>query len=174
MLYIQYNEVRLSTQSGETIWQFRQQVEMIMENNVVDLVVVDIRHNGGGNNFTYPPLLNVLSQNEQINQPDKLFTIIGRKTFSAAMNFATEMERKTLTHFVGEPTGGSPNQYGDTISLFLPNSGLKVEISSIYWEKSDPDDERLTLEPDILVELSSEDFFANRDPAIEAILKYQQ
>ncbi len=174
MLYIQYNAVRSSTQSGETIQQFSQQVEMIMESNVVDRVVVDIRHNSGGNNYTYPPLLNVLSQNKKINQPDKLFTIIGRKTFSAAMNFATEMERKTLTHFVGEPTGGSPNQYGDAISLFLPNSGLEVEISSFYWEKSDPDDERLTIEPDILIELSSEDFFTNRDPAIEAILKYQQ
>jgi len=173
ILYIQYNEVRLSTQSGETMWQFSQEIESIMENHVVERVIIDLRYNGGGNNFTYPPLLNVLSQNDQINQPGKLFTIIGRRTFSAAINFATEMEGTTHTLFVGEPTGGSPNQYGDAISLFLPNSGLRVEISSVYWEKSEPDDERLTLEPDIMVELSSEDFFANRDPAIEAILNYQ-
>lgn len=35
---------------------------------------------------------------------------------------------------------------------------------------ADPDDPRLTIEPDLPVEVTAADFFAGRDPAFEAAL----
>jgi len=169
-LYIQYNEARTPNQAGESITQFSQKIEDFVAEQVVEKVVIDLRHNNGGDNSTYGPLLDVLSQNESINQPGKLFTIIGRQTFSAGMNFATELERNTDTLFVGEPSGGSPNQYGDQRPLPLPNSQSLLFISSIYWQMSEVDDERLWIDPDTTVELSSVDYFNQHDPVMPVIL----
>jgi hypothetical protein len=172
-LYIQYNRVQRQTASGLTLLEFSREIETFIEENEVERVVLDLRHNPGGDNTTYGSFLSRLSDNTLINQPGKLFTIIGRQTFSAATNFATDLERRTETLFIGEPTGGSPNLYGDTVPIRLPNSQIVVQVSGRYWQKSDPNDTRPAIEPDIPVALSSEDFFSGRDPALEAILSYE-
>jgi hypothetical protein len=99
-----------------------------------------------------------------------VFVITGRNTFSAAMNFATEIEQTTDATFVGEETGGSPNLYGDVRSVLLPNSNLAASISTVYWEKSSPDDTRPSIIPDLAVPVRAADYFAARDAAMEAIL----
>ena len=52
--------------------------------------------------------------------PGELDVLIGRLTFSAAANFATESRRRPSATFVGEPMGGSPNLYGDARPTDLP------------------------------------------------------
>jgi hypothetical protein len=66
--------------------------------------------------------------------------------------------------------GGSPNLYGDTRPVRLPASGQTLYMATRYWERSTPGDARLTIEPDIPVDLTSDDYFAGRDPVLEAIL----
>jgi hypothetical protein len=127
-------------------------------------VVLDLRHNDGGDNGTYGPLLELLEQRE-------CFVIIGRGTFSAAGNLVTEIEKRTKAVLVGEPTGSSPNQYGDAQVLRLPHSGVGVAIPTRYWVFAEPDDPRLAHEPQLWAELSSKDYFAGVDPAMRAILK---
>ena len=130
----------------------------------VERVVLDLRHNPGGDNGTYPPLLAALSDR-------RLVALVGRTTFSAAANFATELERSTDVVFVGERTGGSPNQYGDPVPVSLSASGWSVRVAGVYWQKSSPDDARVALEPDVPVALSSRDFFGGRDPVLSAALR---
>jgi hypothetical protein len=127
-------------------------------------VVIDLRNNPGGNNGTYPPLLEAL-------KPLDVVALIGRTTFSAAANFITELERTGDVLFVGEPSGGAPNQYGDPVAVPLPATGWTAHIAGVYWEKSTPDDSRLAIVPEIPVELSSEDFFADRDPVLSTALR---
>ena len=64
----------------------------------------------GGDNTTYGPLLQALRDNRL---KGRLSVIIGCETFSAATNFATEVEKDTDAVLVGEPTAGRPNLYGD-------------------------------------------------------------
>ena len=90
--------------------------------------------------------------------------LIGRNTFSAAANFATEVEKNTGALFAGEAMGGSPNLYGDAQPTDLPYGAQKVYVASRYWQFSAADDPRLTIQPDILVALSSADYLAGRDP----------
>jgi hypothetical protein len=124
-------------------------------------VVVDLRLNGGGDNTTYGPLLDVLAP------VPSLAVLIGRGTFSAAGNFATEVGRATDAVFVGEPTGGGVNQYGDSVGRRLPATGWNLNVATLYHEKGGPHDRRLAVEPDIHVEPASADFFAGRDPVLE-------
>jgi hypothetical protein len=82
-------------------------------------VVVDLRLNGGDNNTSYGSLLAAL-RSRTINRPGKLRVLTSWITFSAAGNFAAEVDRSTHARLVGEPTGGSPNNYGDALDVELP------------------------------------------------------
>ncbi len=132
-------------------------------------VVVDLRHNGGGDNTTLRPIFGAL-RDPAIDRPGRLYAIIGRITFSAAANFATDLERETAVTFAGEAMGGSPNLYGDARRIDLPGSRQAVYMATRYWERSTPDDARVTIQPEIRADLSSADYFAGRDPVLQAIL----
>lgn len=162
-LFAQFNHVR-----GDATSVVSELRERAKEDDV-ERVVIDLRHNSGGDNTTLSPLELAL-RDPTMNREGRLFAIIGRVTFSAAANFATDLEGSTSVIFAGEPMGGSPNLYGDTRPVDLEATGQTLYMATRYWERSTPDDERLTIEPDISVDLSSEDYFAGRDPVLEAIL----
>ena len=112
-------------------------------------------------------------QDPAIDQPGRLTLLIGRLTFSAAANFATELEQTTGATFVGEDMGGSPNLYGDVRPTRLPYGAtgpIDVYVATRYWVKSTADDPRITIEPDLAVPFSSADWLAGRDPVLEAAI----
>lgn len=130
-------------------------------------VVFDLRHNPGGNNTTYPFLLAIL---DDVTQPFWILT--DRRTFSAASNLATELEQTTDARFAGESMGGGLNFWDDVQFIefeHLPIP-LSIGISTIYWQKSTPDDPRLTIEPDLAVPYRSADYFSGVDAGLDAVL----
>jgi hypothetical protein len=169
-IYVQFNSVR--DKPDETIAAFFGQVFDFVDDHHPDRFILDIRLNGGGNGTLNQPIVHGLIKRDWLNQRGKLFTIIGRATFSAAMMLAVDLERHTRALFVGEPTGTSPNMYGETGIITLPNSRLTVYVSELHWVYSDPRDQRPWITPNIRAELSSTDYRAKRDPAIDAILGY--
>jgi len=164
-LYIQYNFVLSSSAESGSMGQFVSGLETVIATEDIEKIVVDLRHNPGGSNSTYRVLLNLLS-----NFTGKLYMITGRNTFSAAANFATEVEQATDAIFVGEAMGGSPNLFGDARLVRLPNSKLILMVSTRYWEMSTPDDARNTIEPDVVIPLYSDEFFRHVDPVLDFIL----
>jgi len=131
-------------------------------------VIVDVRANGGGDNTTYDSLLAALASPRVGGLG--LFLLVGRATFSAAGNFAADVDRYTNAVLVGEPTGGGVNQYGDAISRALPVTGWNVRIATEYTRRGEPGDGRLAVEPDVRVAVTSADHFAGRDPVLERAL----
>jgi len=162
-LYVQYNEVMSTGSAADDI------LARVAQGGV-ERVVVDLRNNGGGDNHTYGQLLEAL-QDPLIDRPGRLIVLIGRLTFSAAGNFATEVDAKTDAVFVGEAMGSSPNMYGDVRRSPLPTIGLDVYIASTYHQMSTADDPRITIEPDAAVPYSSDDYFSDRDPQLEAAIR---
>ncbi len=137
----------------------------------VERVVLDLRQNPGGDNNRYTALLFLLTD-QRINQPGRLFVLTDRRTFSAASNLSTELEQQTAASFAGEPMGGGLNFWNDVRQVQLPNYPVPmwVGVSTRYWQKSFPDDPRLTIEPDISLPVTAADYFAGRDPVMDAIL----
>jgi C-terminal processing protease CtpA/Prc len=133
-------------------------------------VVVDVRPNGGGDNTTYTPLLTALAS-QQVNRRGRLYLLIGRATFSAAGNFAADVDRVTKALLVGEPTGGGVDQYGGATSVSLPVTGWNVRIATSSVQRGEPGDRRLAVEPNIRVDLGSADYFAKRDPVLARALR---
>ena len=134
-------------------------------------VIVDVRLNGGGDNTTYGPLTTLFGS-PKFDRRGKLYLLTGRATFSAAANFAAEIDRGTRATIVGEPTGGGVETYGDTFPVLLPALGWYVHVAARYHErKRGPGDHRLAVEPDVRVDLSSTQYFAGTDPVLERALK---
>jgi tetratricopeptide (TPR) repeat protein len=170
-VYVQYNSVRQKRE--ESFPDFVKRVFDLVDANPVEKLVLDIRQNGGGDyNFTLP-LTHAIIRCQKINQRGKLFTIIGRNTFSAALLFAIDLERHTETIFVGEPTGAKPNNYSENGPFELPNSGLTASVSTHYFQPAFPWDARQWIAPHYAAELASEDYRNNQDPALNFILDYK-
>jgi hypothetical protein len=170
-LFVQFNVV--DNAPDETVDEFFRKVFTFTDTHDVQRFVLDLRHNGGGNNFLNRPiLLGLIKRDETINKRGRLFVITGRETFSAAQNLVTLLGRYTNAIFVGEPTGGSPNHYGDARPITLPHSGIHINVSTLWWQDSLPTDHRESVVPELRADLSSSDFAEGRDPALEAILQY--
>ena len=173
ILYFQFNQVQ--DKDNQSIAEFVQELIEVINANPTQGLVIDLRLNNGGNNFLNQSLVHALIRNNKINKKGKLFTIVGRRTFSAAMNLASDLERHTQTLFVGEPTGSSPNFYGEDNTFQLPNSGLTGSVSSRYWQGGiTSDDPRQWIEPDLPAILTATDYRNNVDPCLEAIFEYLQ
>jgi hypothetical protein len=159
-LYVTYNETRYPGGVPSRLIQ-------LARSKRVRRVIVDIRLNGGGDNTTYNGLIQAL-RHRRINHARKLRVLIGRRTFSAAGNFAGDVDRYTRARFVGEPTGGAPSQWGDSAPIALPSLGMTVSTAVVYV--GSPEDTRLATFPDLPVATSAADFFAGRDPVLAAAL----
>lgn len=132
-------------------------------------VIVDLRHNPGGDNFTYDALLDALSSG-RLSQETDIYVLLGRGTFSAAGHFLVDLMDRVDVTLVGERSGFAPNQFGDPSSEMLEASGFKINAGSVEWIKTSRDDLRLWLEPDVPVTVDAADYFAGRDPVLEAAL----
>jgi hypothetical protein len=168
-LYVQYNAV----QDGEkeTVAHFFGRACAEVSRRHADRMVIDLRLNGGGDNTLNAEVIKTIMRTRPINRRGHLFVLIGRNTFSAAQNFVNSLERYTDAIFVGEPTGANPNQYGDAVPVRLRHSGVVLYVSTLWWQDLDPRDRRPWTAPEIAAEMTSADFRAGRDPALEAALQ---
>jgi hypothetical protein len=167
VFWIQFNAVQDSP--TDSLGALARRALAAAEQSRATRLVVDIRRNNGGDNTLLRPLVVGLIRS-RFNAPRHLYVVIGRLTFSAAMNFATQIERYTEARFVGEPTAAPPNHFGETRRLVLPNSGITVLYSTLFWQDADPRDQRPWIAPAIEVPPTFADYRAGRDPVLDAIL----
>jgi hypothetical protein len=132
-----------------------------------------MRWNNGGDGHLAYPMLSFLTRAERINQPGKLFLIVGRYTYSAAPIVASVIDSRTNAILVGEPTATGPNFIGEDNFFTLPYSQLPVSVSDQYHQTTDSTDSRTALTPLLLVPFSVEAYKAKRDLALETILAYR-
>ena len=127
-VYVGYNSVRSPAPA------VLRKIERLVWGKGVRRVIVDLRLNGGGDNTTYSSLTTLFGS-KAVNKRGRLRVLIGRATFSAAADFAAEIDRATRAVFVGEPTGGGVETYADTFPVLLPTAGWTVRIAARYHER---------------------------------------
>ena len=166
-LYIQYNYVH--NDPSQPFKEFNQEIRKQFSKANVENLILDIRHNAGGDGSTYPPILKTLVQFEALKPEGKVFVIVGRNTFSAAHNLLLDINRLTDAIVVGEPSGSRPNALGEAGWFRLPYSGTLGIISSQFHQSSKAEDHRIWVAPHVPVSLSSQQYFSGHDPALGAI-----
>ncbi|HET7225460.1 MAG TPA: hypothetical protein VFK69_07055 [Candidatus Eisenbacteria bacterium] len=155
---------------GATLAQFVARLFAHADSIGARRMILDLRGNGGGNNYLNQPLVHALIRRPALSdRVGGLFAIVDRGTFSAAVSLCDDLQRETRVRFVGEPTGAAPNSPGDPAHVRLPASGIVVRISTVLWQLSDPRDPREFVAPDVPVAETWSDWLAHRDPALPAI-----
>jgi tetratricopeptide repeat protein len=172
LVYCQFNIIR--DLPNETVAQFGERLVKFVNENDVDGLVLDLRWNNGGNTLLAQPFLHQIMRSEKINRRGSLFVVIGRRTFSAAQNLATFLERHTNAIFVGEPTGSSPNFVGEEEFFTLPYSGMAANVSELLWQSAWPWDRRTWIAPLLYSPPTFAAFRRSQDPALEAIAEYRR
>ena len=158
----------------ESIAAFYKRVFEFIEKSDVDKLVLDVRLNGGGNNYKNKPIVTGIIENKKINKPGKLFVIIGRRTFSACQNLVNELSNYTNALFVGEPTAENINFYGDNRRVELPKTGIPVFLSFAWWQDKPQWENADWLAPQLAVDMSLEDYKTNKDPVLEACINFSE
>jgi len=164
-LYIQYN--RCDNDSKFSFSQFTRGLFAFADSHYVERVVIDLRFNGGGSNRVINPLIDGLKSRGSLRS--HVYVLTGPSTFSAAVDAAVALRDEFHAVLVGETAGGRPNDYGNTKTLTLPNSQLKVQYSTQFFHMV-KDGDPPALQPDIPTPLKLQDVLAGRDPVLDAAL----
>lgn len=161
LLYIQYDKCK--EDGNYPFDQFVKDVGDTFSHSEIQSVVVDIRMNTGGSSNVIIPLIKELQSHPDI----PVFGLISRRTFSSGRFAARDLKRDLNATLVGEPTGGSPNSYGESRSFTLPNSGVQVTYCMKYFTLMDTGEDFIP--PDVRIYYNSTDYFSGRDPLLEYV-----
>lgn len=171
--YIQYNVCQADPELPMA--DFAAQVAADLEAGGYTQVLLDMRNNGGGSDGVIHPLLNTLAPAVRDGSL-RLWAVIGEITYSSAVINAV-MVTEMGGYLAGTPTSGSVDHFGSVDGFSLPNSGLGVRYStkwidlSTLFEAGLPYDVE-SLQPDLLIEPTWEDYLAGKDTEVKYLLAH--
>lgn len=122
---------------GETISQFTRRVLEQVTTTAPENIVVDFRHNRGGNYVAVLPLVRGLARSTPRN--GRLYLIVGPNTFSAGLLAASQFRRiipDRLT-IVGGEVGDRLRFRGEGFVVRLPATGVEVYLSTAWDDVSE-------------------------------------
>lgn len=164
--FIQYNACKESPDLPMPV--FVERVQSDLMGAPYKKVIVDLRYNSGGNSAVLKPLIDMLRERKNADSI-QVYTLIGNHTNSSAILNAVELQKATDCIFVGTPTGGNVNHYGELQSFQLPNFPATVYYSTKYFELV-PGYSKDSLYPDIPVTTTYEDILAGTDKEVQTVL----
>ena len=169
-IYIRHSSIM--NDRTESMAQFYDRVFDFVDHNDVEKLILDLRFNGGGNNYLNKPIITGIIEQQKINQVGKLMVIIGRQTFSACQNLVNELSNYTNVVFVGEGTAENLNFYGDTRMIALPNTQIPIFLSYAWWQDKPQSQNADGTAPHVPVMMSFEEYINNEDPVLDAALSF--
>lgn len=174
MLYMNYKNCYEHDGSDQNLSSpaFAKYFEQIVEDSSVSRLIVDLRENTGGNSFfNYPILKSVIKKQDKFNH---IFVLIGRYTFSAAAHFIFQLQQYTEPIFIGEPSGSSASFYSDPELITLEHSQLPFRLSTSHWKMSHAFDDRITLNPHIVMEETFEEYMSGEDKILDLAINFTE
>jgi hypothetical protein len=165
VLFIKYNQCR----DGAAFRSMSDSIARTLDSGRVTSVVVDLRDNGGGDDYVIRPLLSVLETHAALARAKRVFAIIGRATASSGLSAAHDLRARANATLVGEPSG--PNRFGNVQTFTLPYSGMLVMYATT--EHQTDAGPAPTLQPDVVVAPTPQAIVAGRDVALEWIRSHR-
>jgi tetratricopeptide (TPR) repeat protein len=169
-VYVRQSQIQ--DDSLQAIPEFYDEVFDFVDKNEVEKLILDVRLNGGGNNYKNKPIVTGVIGSEKINHTGKFMVILGRRTFSACQNLVNELHTYTNAVFFGEPTGENINFYGDNRPVTLPNTKINALLSFAWWQDKPQWENGPWLAPQIATGMTFEQYRTNQDPALDAALSF--
>ena len=168
-LYVQVNDI--ANMPSVSFQEFNLHLRNQIIKEGVDNLILDLRHNSGGDGSINPPMIATMVFFEAYKPEGNMFVLVGRNTFSAAHNLLLDVDRLTDVVIVGEPSGSRPNALSEAGWFSLPYSGLGGLVSSQFHQPGEPEDHRIWVAPHVPVSLSSAEYFSGKDPSIATVFE---
>lgn len=167
--YIQFNQCMEDPK--QPMDGFAAQVEAELEAGDYRQVLLDLRNNGGGSDGVLVPILMLVPG--LVEEGVKVYGLVGEATYSSAIINAVELVDAGGV-LAGSPTSGSVNHFGSTGSFTLPNTGVRVSMSTKFIDTGtllecaaglgvEP------IQPDVTVYQTLEDYLAGQDTLVDAL-----
>ncbi len=162
----------------DVVEDFKQAYEQVQN---LPYLIIDVRHNGGGNSGNGRLIAEYLVRNPQrhcvggdiIQQPNaykgKMFLLTSNYTFSAAESFTIDLKESGNAILVGEATAGDT---GCRPENFVSKYGIwfRIPTRELHFSPKGFPMESVGIEPHYNVKQTVEDFINDKDTAIEYIL----
>ena len=172
--------------------------EILNELSICDGLILDIRNNGGGlltlsdriasrftnekvltgyisykkgprhNDFSTPEPIYVEPATDRVRWQKPVAVLTNRRSFSSANDFVGKMKEMPQAIIIGDKTGGGS---GLPFSSELPN-GWSVRFSAAPMYDPDMNHLEFGIDPDIPINMTSEDMLKGLDTIIETARKY--
>ena len=180
LLYVNYNRAQ-DQADGEGVLAFGDRVIQEIRRTPPKKLIVDLRFNTGGNLQLADSLFRSIAALPLSQEPNRLFVITGRATFSAGITAVATLRQFTKAVIVGEPVGDGLDMWSEGGNLLLPNTHLTLHYANGFHSYTPiehpefkpynyPDLSVTEVGPDIKVETTLEQYLAGKDPAMDAIL----
>ncbi|WP_102272935.1 S41 family peptidase [Cytobacillus massiliigabonensis] len=138
----------------------------------IENIVIDLRKNPGGDSAVIDAFINHIHSskiNNFSNFTGNTFVLISNNTFSSANMFASVIQDNNIGILVGEPTGNAPSSFGEGYGTVLPNSQIKLSLSTKEFILSTTYKEAIY--PDYLVPKTRESIVSNKDIQLEKVIE---
>ena len=167
ILYIQLNSSDIGGLEAQ-LRDFSREILEEVKDGKVKKIILDVRRNFGGSYIRTRPLFHSLLAINQLNPDIPQYVFIDNYTYSAGAYIAGELNEHTNALFVGKPTSGKPQFFGDLHRLKLPHIGITVRYSRLAQVSTNVYDSRPAIMPDLYASYSYKDFFY-KDPCFELL-----
>lgn len=166
LMYWQLNQLR--DDPAQDLTAFLAKLAEALKQQRATGLILDLRHNNGGNGELVPQILSMLQQTGYLGAagtPAKLAVLTSGRTFSAAVLLAADLHAYNAI-FVGEPTGVGAVHIGEENLVLLPNTGLAAAVATRLFVRSESDDKQPWIAPHLQVQSSFAQFRAGDDPGL--------
>ncbi len=168
----------IESMMGDVVEDFKKAYEQVKN---LPYLIIDIRHNGGGNSNNGRLIAEYLIPNPQKHcvggditpqsnaYRGKLFLLTSNYTFSAAESFTIDLKESGNAILVGEATAGDT---GCNPKNFVSKYGIwfRIPTREPHFSPRGFPMEGVGIEPRYIIKQTAEDFFNDKDTAIEYIL----
>lgn len=119
--------------------------------------------------------------NKELNKPQikepffsgRVAFLIGTGTFSSANMLADGVVSYQLARTFGEPTGESPNDFGEMYNFMLPNSYIIARGSTKLFTRANKDEKDFgPVIPDVIVRSAASDLKMKKDKVLETAVNW--
>jgi len=141
-----------------------------MDDNPVERLIVDLRQNAGGEPKIAEPLIEGLAERSEFVEAGRLFVLVGRRTFSAALTNAVHLRSRAGARIVGEPPRGKPNSPSEGRDIDLKRTKTWATVSTQFVERDPALGDADTLPVDINATYTFEQYRKAEDPVLDAAL----
>lgn len=170
--------IYIESMMDDVVEEFKRAYEQVCH---LPYLIVDVRNNGGGNSNNGRLIAEYLIRQPQAHcvggnitpQPNsykgKLFLLTSNYTFSAAESFTIDLKESGNVILVGEESAGDT---GCNPNNFISKYGIcfRIPTREPHFSPKGFPMEGVGIEPHYRVEQTVEDFFDNKDTAIEFII----